>query len=151
MLGKYRVGMIPLVLKRKHKLIDNYKENNKRHPGRKNKWCLFLNSAINVMTEKRTEAYAQFTETWKKIIGLMWVASRACGRRGDWRDRIKLVIKELLHLPGIYRPLNWKVIWSDVKLYPFNSNKEDLLKISDQLRGSCNHAGKRWVGGDVQF
>lgn len=41
------------------KLTDNYKQGNKSHPGRENKQCLFLNSAINVIMEKRTEAHAQ--------------------------------------------------------------------------------------------
>lgn len=50
MLGKYRVGMIPSQLKEETgKLTDNYKQYNKRHP----------NSSLNVITEKRTEAYAQ--------------------------------------------------------------------------------------------
>lgn len=81
----------------------------------------------------------------------MWEASRACGRRGVWRGRRGLVVKELVHLPGIYRPLNWKVIWSDATLDPLNSRVEDVLKVSDQLRSSCSHPGKRWEGGALKW
>lgn len=53
-------------------------------------------------------------------------------------------------MPGIYSPLNGKVIWSDVKLNPLNSKVEDILKVSAQLRHSCS-PGKGYESGDVVF
>ena len=91
--------------------------------------------------EERTE-HIQGSRDWKKLIGLLQMASSTCGRRGGWWYRIAQMVKELVHMPGIYSPLNGKVIWSDVKLNPLNSKVEDVLKVSAQLWHSCN-PGKR--------
>ena len=87
---------------------------------------------------KKEQKHIQGSRDWKKLIDMLWMASSTCGRRGGWWYRIGQMVKELVHLPGIYSPLNGKVIWSDVKLNPLNSKVEDILKISAQLRHSCS-------------
>lgn len=137
MLGKYRVSMTHSFKEETGKITDNYKECNKCYPEKKNSE---ISSTTNtIMEERRDRSMCRVTKAYKNITSLLWEASRECGRTGIWRGRMGLVIKELVHLPGIYRPLNWKLLWSDTTLDPLNSRVEDVLKVSDQLRSSCSH------------
>lgn len=82
------------------------------------------------MEERRDRSMCKVIEIWKNIMGFVWVVSRVCGRRGDWRGRVGFVGKEFVRCLGIW-VINWKMIWLDVNLDLFNSKVEGVLKISD--------------------